>query len=201
LIQNNRKTPLLLLFIALASLVCVFLFVPETFAAEVSTGRKIWNNVMLWVNFGILVFLFIKYAKKPLVDHLKSVRASVKKDLDEVNGELDNARSRMTTEEEKMKALDKRIREIREAILELGEKDKQKIIEEAKINAEKMIQDAKAYGEYRMAMARKALADEMVDMAVGIAEERIAEGITDTDHDNLVSQFIANLGTAKPVGG
>ena len=63
-----------------------------------------------------------------------------------------------------------------------------------------MIQDAKAYAEYRMDMARKALSDELVDIAVGIAEERITQGITDSDNDNLVNQFITSLGAVKDPG-
>lgn len=196
----HQEIPVLISMVMALSLF-LLLIVPEAFAAETTTsGRKLWDNIMLFFNFGILVFLFMKYAKKPLVHYLKSVRSNIKKDIDEVSGELDDARSRMGVEEEKMKAVDARIKEIRETLLKLGEQDKQKIIEEAKINAEKMIQDAKAYATYRLAMARKALSDELVDIAVGIAEEHITQGITDSDHDNLVNQFIASLGTAKAPG-
>ncbi|MFC1581171.1 hypothetical protein ACFL4N_09735 [Thermodesulfobacteriota bacterium] len=179
-----------------------YLFVvPEVFAAETtSSGRKLWDNIMLFFNFGILVFLFIKYARKPLINYLKSVRSSIKKDIDEVNGQLGEVKSLMGAEEEKMKKVDQRIAEIRETILDLGERDKKKIIAEAKTNAEKMIQDARAYAEYRMEMARKALSDEMVDMAIGIAEEQIIKGINDNDHDLLVTQFITGLGTVKKPG-
>ena len=198
--QKNRKTLSLLLFMAMVSLACLLLFVPETFAEEISTGRKIWNNVMMWVNFGILVFLFMRYAKKPLVGYLKSVRSTTKKNIDETRSELDSVQSKMTAEEQKMKEVDQRIKEIREAILAIGEQDKEQIIAHAKVSAEKMIEDAKAYAQYRMAMARKALSDEMVDIAIGIAGERIAEGITDEDHEKLVNQFISNLGTVKQAG-
>jgi len=198
--SNHQKIPALF-SIVLASFICLLFLVPEAFAAEETTStRKLWDNIMLFFNFGILVFLFMKYAKKPLVNYLKSVRTSVKKDLDEVNGQLGDVKSRMDTEAKKMKEVDQRIAEIRETILALGEKDKLKIIAEAKINAERMIQDAGAYAKYRMAMARKALSDEMVDMAVGIAEEQITKGITDNDHDILVKQFITGLGTAKEPG-
>lgn len=198
---NLQKIPLLVSMVLAVSIYLLFV-VPEVFAAEAAAtpGRKLWDNIMLFFNFGILVFLFLKYAKKPLINYLKSVRSSIKKDIDDVNGQLGEVRSLMGAEEEKMKKVDQRITEIRETLLELGERDKGKIIADAKMNAEKMIQDAKAYAGYRMEMARKTLSDEMVDMAVGIAAEQITKGIDDDDHDMLVKQFITNLGTVKEPG-
>ena len=53
----------LALFILLA---LIGLSASDVFAMEESgKGRIIWNNIMLWINFGILVFIFIKYARKP----------------------------------------------------------------------------------------------------------------------------------------
>ena len=199
--KRNGRKPLLAICVTLGFLACMYLLIPDPVAAEESgSSRKIWDNILLWINFGILVFFFMKYAKKPLMDFLKSVRSKIRKDVDEVNDKLENATSLVNTESEKLKEVDSHVQKLRKAMLEMGEKDKERIIQEGKMTAEKMILDAKAYTEYRMTMARKALSDEMVDMAIGIAEERITQGITDKDHDNLVSQFISNLGTAKEAG-
>ncbi len=196
--KPNGRKPLLIISMTLGFLACMYLMIPDPVAAEESgSSRKIWDNIMLWINFGILVFFFLKYARKPLMDFLKSARSKIRKEMDEVNGKLGNAKSLVNTETEKLKDVESHVQELRKAILEMGEKDRSRIIQEGNMTAEKMIQDAKAFAEYRMTMARKALSDEMVDMAVGIAEERITEGITDKDHDNLVSQFITSLGSAK----
>lgn len=193
--------PLLIIYMSMGFLACMALVVPEAMAEEASgSSRKIWDIVMLWINFGILVFVFMKYGRKPLMDVIKSARSKISKDMDEVNGKLDDAKTIVSTESEKLKDVDSHVQDLRKAILDMGEKDKERIIQEGNLTAEKMIRDAKAYAEYRKADARKALSDEMVDMAVGIAEERITKGITDTDHDNLVSQFIIDLGTAKGPG-
>ena len=195
--RNGRK-PLLIICMTLGFLACMYLMIPEVMAAEESgSSRKIWDSILLWINFGILVFFFMKYARKPLMDLLKSARSKVRKEMDEVNDKLDNAKSLVNNESEKLKDVDGHVQELRKAILEMGKKDKERIIQEGKMTSEKMIRDAKAYAEYRMDSARKALSDEMVDMAVGIAEERITKDITDKDHDNLVNQFITRLGTAK----
>ena len=75
----------------------------------------------------------------------------------------------------------------------MGEREKNRIIEEGKLSAEKMIEHAREYADYRIEMARKALSDEMVDMAITLVEERLAKGITDKDNDHLINEFVADL--------
>jgi len=200
-LKRNGRKPLLIICMTLGFLACMYLMIPEAMAEEDSgSSRKIWDNILLWINFGILVFFFMKYGRKPLMDVIKSARSKIRKEMDEVNGKLGNAKSLVNTETEKLKDVESHVQELRKAILEMGEKDRSRIIQEGNMTAEKMIQDAKAFAKYRMTMARKALSDEMVDMAIGIAEERITEGITGKDHDILVNQFITSLGTAKDSG-
>lgn len=199
--RSNGIKALSIMCVILGFLACMVLVFPDIAAAEEGSGsgRKIWDTVMLWVNFGILVFFFMKYARKPLMNVLKSARSRILKDIDEVNGNLDHAKSLVDEESEKLKDTDTYVQELRQAILELGEKDKENIIQEGKLTAEKMVQSAEAYAEYRLAMARKALANEMVDIAVGMAEERIMKSITDQDHDNLMNQFITSLAAGKHI--
>ena len=176
----------------------VFLFCPDAFAAEkLSSGRRLWDNIMLWVNFGILVFFFLKYARKPLMDFLRGVRDKIKKDLDESEKQLKDAESHMDAESAKMEEIEKHIEKIQQNIIEMGKKEKEKIIEKAKITAKRMIEDAKAYSGYQIARARKELSNEMVDIAISIVKEKLTEGISEEDNEKLINQFIVDLGTSK----
>ena len=194
--------PLLIICMTLGFMACMALMVPDPAAASEGSGssRKIWDTVMLWINFGILVFFFMKYGRKPLMDVIRSARKKISNEVDDITGKLDNAKSRVSEESDKLKNAEIHIQELREAILEMGKKDKEKIILQGNMAAEKMVRDAKSFAEYRMALARKALSDEMVDMAITIAQERLTKGITETDHDNLVNQFISSLGATKEPG-
>ena len=80
----------------------------------------------------------------------------------------------------------------------MGEKEKQKIIAQAKISAEKMVEDAKSYASFQMDKARKQLSDEMVDIAISMVEERLAKEISKEDNENLISDFLVNLEATKP---
>ena len=176
----------------------VLFFACDAFAlGEKTLGRRIWDNIMLFVNFGILVFLFIKYAKTPMMTYLRSQRDSVEEELNELTEKEKGIQSQRDAEADQIKDIDRIIEEIRSHILEMGKKEKEKIIQQGKALADKMIQDAKTYSENRIVVARQELSEEMVDMALSMAREKLSKGITDKDNDNLVNQFITNLQETK----
>lgn len=189
----------LLLLVCLA---IVLLFYFDVLSLEKgSTGRKHWDNFMLFVNFGILVYLFIKYAKTPMMNYLRSQRNSVEKKLNELTEEKKGIQSQRDAEADQIKDIDRIIEEIRSHILEMGKKEKEKIIQQGKALADKVIQDAKAYSEHRIIAARQELSEEMVDLALSMTRDKLLKGMTDKDNDNLVNQFIRNLQATKPSVG
>lgn len=190
---ERRALFLPLLFAGLAAGQFLY-FVPDAFGAEgVSTGRKIWDNVMLFINFGILVFLFIKFARKPLMNFLRGARTKISEELDKINNEKEEKKSGRDAEAEKLQGIDVHLEKIRANFIEMGEREKDRIIEEGRISAEKMIQDARDYAAYRIELARKALSDEMVDMAITLVKEKLEKGVTDKDNDYLINEFVAGL--------
>ncbi|NQT56620.1 MAG: ATP synthase F0 subunit B [Desulfobacteraceae bacterium] len=152
---------------------------------------------MLFVNFAILVFLFLKFAKKPLIGYLRGVRDKIKNELDTINGRFNDVKSTLDEEANKLKDIDQRIKEIQENAREIAKREKDKIIEDAKIAAEKMIENAKRYHNYRMALAKKALSDEMVDVAISMVEEKLTKKISEEDNEKLINKFFTDLQTLK----
>ena len=176
----------------------IFFFGTDALAAQkMSEGRKIYDTIMLFVNFGILVFLFIKYAKKPLLNFLKDQKEKVATDLDIVEEQLEKAKSNLNSEEEKFSGTEERIQKIREDIIELGRREKEKIIENAQQTADQMIEDTKRKSEYKLETAKKALGIEVMDIAVSIAREKIQKEITRADDEALFNQFLSNLDSVK----
>ena len=180
-------------------ILCIGIYLSFPFAAKMLTSdRKLYDTIMLWVNFGVLVAVFIKFAKKPLMDALRGVRAKHEQELGEIKKQHNDSKGGLDSEEAKLKDIQKRLDEIRARIIEMGEKEKQKIIEQARISAEKMIEDAKSYASFQMDKARKQLSDEMVDIAISMVEERLAKEISKEDNENLISDFLVNLEATKP---
>jgi F-type H+-transporting ATPase subunit b len=163
-----------------------------------SEGRKLYDTIMLWVNFGILVALFIKFARKPLMDALHGVRSKLEGEIGEITEQHSESKAGLDSEEAKLRDIQTHLDEIRARIIEMGEKEKRKIIDQAKIAADKMIEDAKAYASFQMEKARKQLSDEMIDIAISMVEKRLAKEITLKDNDKLINDFLANLEATKP---
>ena len=182
-------------------LVGVFwLFAPdaEVFAVdELSSGRRLWDNILLFVNFGILVFLFLKYGRKPLMDYLRGVGKDVESGLNKVETRLSHATSLRDAELDKLEGIQAHLDKIREDILELGRHEKEKHIEEGKIAAENMIQHAKNYAHNKIQEAKKVVADEMIDRAFSTVERVLVREFSPKDDENTVNQFLNDLKTTK----
>jgi len=59
--------------------VCWF-FAPDTqvFAAdELSSGRRLWDNILLFANFGILVFFFVSPQFKDICSNFINLRLDI----------------------------------------------------------------------------------------------------------------------------
>jgi F-type H+-transporting ATPase subunit b len=186
------------LFLILSLGACGLLFCPECLAAEgMPPWRKPYNVIMMWINFGILVVLFLKFARKPLMAALRGMRDRIKEEIDGIKKQHREVKGHMDSEEARLAEIQQHLEEIRASIIEMGEKEKEKIIEQAKVTAGKMIEDARAYASFQMARARKQLSDEMVDIAISKVEERLKKEISSEDNENLVNDFLENLGSAK----
>lgn len=185
-----NKRGLLSLFI----LAGVLLFASEVLASEgISSGRKLWDNIMLFFNFGILVFLFIKYARKPLMAFLHGEKSKVEEKVGSVETKLEQTTASMNQELSKLNDIEPQLENIRDNIIRTGQREKELIVEEAKQNAERIISQAKDRADYKLASIRKALKDEMVDIAVTLVENRLHKALTLEDNTKVVNQFISDL--------
>jgi F-type H+-transporting ATPase subunit b len=152
---------------------------------------------MMWVNFGILVFLFIRFARKPLMDFLRSTRNKISEDLDKAKKTLNGAKSTRDAEIDKAKDIERLLEDVQKSILDIGKREKEEIIRQGQVAAEKMIQEAKEYASRRIAFAKKKLSDDMVDRAITIAEKGLTERLSKEDHERLVDQFVQDLSSNK----
>ena len=192
------KRYLLTCFLILSTVIAGLLSCSEGYAAEgTSKGRIIYNNIMLFVNFGILVFLFIKFAKKPLIDFINGESKKISKDITEIEAQVKEARSIMDSEAAKLEGIDERVQEIKEQVLEIGKREKDKIIEKAKAAAQQMIEDAEREVQYRLETAKRRFGEEMLDMAISLAEEKLKKGFTQDDHEIMIDQFSERINREK----
>jgi F-type H+-transporting ATPase subunit b len=95
--------------------------------------------------------------------------------------------------ERRLKSLDEEIRELQRVIAQRGERDRDKIIANAKATAEHILEKAKLEAGYRVRQARRRLRLEVVDVAISLTEESIRKAIDSRDQQRLVEEYLKDL--------
>jgi F-type H+-transporting ATPase subunit b len=183
--------------IALVFMTIGFYFVMGDIAlAEEGGGgwRGTFDKAMLWVNFSILVFLFIKFAKNPLKNFLKSQQDEV---ADEIGG-LENKRDELMAEikavHEDLDQSKVRLDGIKEKIITQGERKKQSILENATEQSRLMMEGAKQKIESEILRVKTGFREDMIDAAMDLATEKIAGYINDVDNEKFVKAYLSGTG-------
>ncbi|MBW1915650.1 MAG: ATP synthase F0 subunit B [Deltaproteobacteria bacterium] len=184
---------LLIGFVALN--VVLFVVLIKIFGLD--TEGSLWTNLMMWVNFFFLVLLFWRFGKDPLVNFLCDEAEKIKGDISLADKNLRDARALMDSEADTLKSMDDHILKIRENIIRVAKKEKENILEQAKINADKMIENARQESEYRVALARKQLSEDMLDMAIAIAVNKLQKILGRKDNEKIIDKFTSELGSSN----
>ena len=94
----------------------------DALGADTTTEwRPIYDMVMRWLNFGILLILFFKYARKPLVSFFTGQARQIEKNIQSVEAEKDAKEARNNELMVQQAESRKRFKAIEERIISHGE--------------------------------------------------------------------------------
>ncbi len=163
----------------------------EALSAETSGGwRPLYDEILLWFNFGIIVFIFIRYAKTPLMNFLRGRKEKLKQEIEGLEEKKEAAADKI---KEIYKVLDEsedRFTVIKARIVERGEKKKQAIIAAGQQQSKMMLKDAKRRIENYFSQAQDKLKADLIDAAIDMALERLPQEISDTDNQKFVNEYL-----------
>ncbi len=181
-------------FIA-ASGFCILASAASVFAAE--GGGEHVGSAMEWVwrlvNFGILVFVLVKFAGKPMKDYFQQRKALIEKSIQEAREAKALAAKALAEVEERLKLKDKEIEGIKAASVSSGEREKVRLIEEGELLSAKILEQAKSNIEYEVKKAKDVIRTEAVEAAMQLAEEKIKSKMTQEDQDRLLQESLKLL--------
>ena len=166
-------------------------------AAESQQGtgsfKKIWMNSWRVLNFLILVFFLVKLLKEPLSRFFQESARSIRKKLQGTEEAYLQAQRELEEVEKRLASLDAETRKLRTAISEIGEKERDKIIANARQTAEHMLEKARLEAGYRVEEAKSELRRQVIDEAVKKAGDSVRKVINQTDQQRLVKEYLHNL--------
>jgi F-type H+-transporting ATPase subunit b len=155
-----------------------------------SGWRPIFDTVMMWVNFGILAFVIVKFGRKPIKMFLKGQKEAIAEEIDELEKEKSTLIEKAKTIQQALIDSDTRFQDIKSRIIKQGENKKEAIIQSAQQQYKLMIANSKNKIANQIQTAQRQLRSEMVDKAIALATEKLPQMITTEDERNLEVQYI-----------
>lgn len=196
-ILNKIKPDLKILLSILATLsflsITTLLFAAEAHGEEAHT--PLWKDYM-WkiINFGILVLILWKFAKKPLQNFLKQRRELIEKTLNEAKEAKEAAQKALQEVEERLKVKDKEIESIISASKKAGEEERERLIAEGYKLKDKILQQAKTNIEFEVKNAKELIKAEAVELAMELAEKKLKEKLTKEEQERLLEDSLIKIG-------
>lgn len=152
--------------------------------------RPIYDLVMRWINFGILVFLLVKFAGPLILKFLNNHRDEIKTKVERIELEKNEMVAKVQEAKESLENSGPRLAEIKGRIIEQGERRKQEVIEKAQEQSQLMLKNARERINNQIMQARKSLMREMMDVAMDKAIERLPVQMTDEDSNRLIQKYL-----------
>lgn len=154
-----------------------------------------------WVNFAVFAAILWRFALPAIKKAFAERRALLTKNLEEAKRLREEAEARLQDYQAKLDSLE----EEREALLEeynqAGEREKQRIIEDAKLQVEKMRGDAERLIEQEVKKAVASLEQKAVDEAIRIAGQVSRERLdSSVKHGKLVDRYVGDLQKMDKLG-
>ncbi len=183
----------------LAFLIFNFAFAATAFGVGGGGGEAAHGSpVMEWVwrilNFAVLVFILVKFLGKPLKGFLRQRTELIEKTLKEAEAAKELAQKALHEVEERLKVKDKEIDEIITAATRSGEKEKDSIIEQGNKLKEKILEQAKINIDYELKHAKGAIKAEAVEIAMELAEKKIKGKLTKEEQERLLEESLQKMG-------
>jgi len=174
------------------SLAVLFLSMTGTgFAADGKDWRPTYDLIMMWVNFAILVFVIVKFGKGPIMGFLRGQKETVAQEIEELEKQKESVKSRIQETEKALQESDATFEELKAKIIRQGELKKQEIIEQAHRQSEIMMENAKQKVGNQIVQAKRQFKEELIDLAVDLAEKKLALEITEEDNQRMMDQYLA----------
>ena len=181
-------------WLALFVFLLAFGLVPEGMAADDgSSWRATYDLVMRWVNFFILAAIIVKFGRRPLMDFLTGRKEEIAFELRRLEEEKETVLQKVDEMRRQIEDSEIRFGQIRERIVKQGQNRQQAIIDEAHRESRILLEGTRSHIDNRLRLAKRALREEIIDLAAEKAMQRLPEQVTEEDNRKLLVKFIESV--------
>ncbi len=152
------------------------------------------------INFAVFAYVIVRFGKKPLQEALAARKKTITQDIDAATRMKDEAAKRLAQYEDRLKHIDQEIERIKKDFREQGERDKERILADAKDKRERMLKDAQFMVEQEAKQLRLDLVHETVEAAIQAAEQILVQKVTSSDQDRVAEEFLKQVASSRGLG-
>jgi F-type H+-transporting ATPase subunit b len=171
------------------------------FSLSFGPGKKHQNGPFAFaiLNFVVLVWLVVRFGKKPFVQYLENRHTTIRDNLAESQRMREEAKQRLDEIKGKLQNLEREIAEIKASVRKDAELEKERFIAEAQSQAEALVKSADKALDDELRRARRMLEQEAVSAAMEAAEKLIRQQLNDGDRKRINEEYYQQI--ANPGGG
>ena len=179
------------IWVSVFCMACVVGLSCDALAAEAESGwRATYDSILRWVNFAILAFVIIKFARTPLKDFAQGQKEKLTRELRRKEKAKEAAVDAVKEIRQTLDDSEARFADLKDRIIEQGERKKQQIVEDATAQSRQMLADAKRQVENQIVQAKNRFKSELVDAAADLAMKRLPDLITKEDNQIFINRFL-----------
>lgn len=153
------------------------------------------------LNLVILLALYYTFGKKPIADALKKRKHDIASDIEEAARLKSEAEERAKKYQADLANLDKDLEVARQALVDAGKKERERIVAEANERATRMKRDADVLLQQEAKQKNHDLTLETIEAATRAAEDLLKTKLTAEDHLRLAEELLADLGKLPAESG
>jgi len=153
----------------------------------------LWPFVFQVVNFILLLVVLYKFAGPGVKNFFAARSQTIRQSLKEAEDAKAEAERKLQENEEKLKALDKEVAELRAVVENERRLEKERIIAQAEKEAETIKEQARIITQQEIKRAKQELKKEAARLSLQHAEEMVRDTINDEDQARLRNDYISQI--------
>ena len=150
------------------------------------------------LNFGVLIFVLIKFGGPAISKALAARHQQLKADLAAAAAARSEAEARLAQQEARLAALEQEIESIRRGVRAEAEAEKARLIAMAEERAKRIREETTFVLDQQVKEAEERLRREVARAAVDLAEQMVRRSLGAADQQRLVDTFVTDV--ALPAG-
>lgn len=143
------------------------------------------------INFTLLLFILRAVAYKPVLKMLSDRKQKIQESLEYAERVKREAADQQKEFDRKLEEARRQAQSAATAAAQVGEKEREVIVAQAREEARKLIEQAKGQIEYERKQMMSDLREEVVRLSLLAAQHVVSRSLDDQAHRQLVSDFLA----------